>query len=259
MNEITKVLLLGIIQGLTEFLPVSSSGHLVLIGKALDFSETGNMTEVILHIGTFFAVLVYFRAQLTSLVACFFNGDRDARRYVGALALGSLPVMAVYFAAGDLIESLFDEPIWAAVFLCITGLMLISLLLHRGAEKEITVGKGFLIGLAQAIALLPGISRSGSTIVLARHLGIKAERAAEFSFLLSLPAMAGAILIKIMCFLKGSESIVPAPALVGLLASALVGYATLALLFSVIKRGRLWMLGVYCLAAGILSILMLIF
>ncbi len=257
MSDIAKLLILGIVQGLTEFLPVSSSGHLVLIGHMVDFTEAGNMTEVVLHVGTFLAVIAYFWKRLISLATGVLKGDSAALRYVSALAVGSIPVIVVYFAAGDFIESLFDEPIWAGAFLCVTGLMLLSLL-RRPTEKEsITTGRGLMVGIAQAVALLPGISRSGSTIVLARHLGISRAQAAEFSFLLSLPAMAGAIIIKGIGLLKGDEVVVLIPALVGLLSSAIVGYLALLLLFSVIKKGKLWIFGVYSLLAGVTAILLL--
>lgn len=257
MSEIAKLLILGIVQGLTEFLPVSSSGHLVIIGKFLDFTEAGNMTEVVLHVGTFLAVIVYFWKRLISLAIGLFKGDRDALGYVAALAIGSVPVIVVYFAAGDFIESIFDEPVWAGAFLCVTGLIMLSLLRRPPETKSVSAGRGLAIGLAQAFALLPGISRSGSTIVLARHLGINRAQAAEFSFLLSLPAMAGAILIKGIGLLKGDEVIVPIPALIGLISSAVVGYLALLFLFSVIKKGKLWIFGVYSLLAGLISLFLL--
>ena len=257
MNELLQIVILAVVQGLTEFLPVSSSGHLVLIGHLIRFEEQGNLTEVILHVGTFLAVILYFWKRLMSLAAGLLARDKPSLLYIGALALGSIPTIAIYFLAGDTIESLFDKPVWSAVFLCITGVILLSTLLCKSSEKDIDTGRGFFIGVAQAFALLPGISRSGSTIVLARHLGIKPGTAAEFSFLLSLPAMAGAILIKSIGLIKGEETITPLPAIIGILVSAAVGYLALVALLAIVKKGKLWTFGIYCLLAGAISFLLL--
>jgi undecaprenyl-diphosphatase len=257
MSDIMQIILLAVVQGLTEFLPVSSSGHLVLIGHIIDFDEQGNMTEVILHVGTFIAVIIYFWKRILSIASGVIRREATAIQYFKALVVGSIPVVAVYFVAGDFIESLFDEPIWSGAFLCVTGLILLSLLVRRNTGLDVNSRRGFLIGLAQAVALLPGVSRSGSTIVAARHLQISPEKAAEFSFLMYLPAMAGAILIKSVDLIKGSETVETTPALVGILVSAVVGYAALALLLQVVKRGKLWVFGIYCLLAGITSIFLL--
>lgn len=254
-----QILLLAVIQGLTEFLPVSSSGHLVLVGHMINFSEQGNTTEVILHTGTFLAVIIFFWKRLLSLATGTLKGSREDLSYVGALAVGCLPVIAAYFLAGDTIESLFDKPCWAAAFLCVTGIMLLSLKLARGTGRDAGLVRGLLVGIAQAVALLPGISRSGSTIVAARHLGISPEKAAEFSFLLYLPAMLGAIAIKTSEMISGKESFDPILALVGIAVSAAVGYLSLALLIRMVSRGKLWIFGIYCLAVGAVSTAVLIF
>ncbi len=259
MSEITQIALLAVIQGITEFLPVSSSGHLVLIGHLIDFQEQGNMTEVVLHAGTFIAVIVYFWKKLIRLLRDTANGSREARVYAGAIIIGTIPVVAAYALAGDHIEALFDKPIWSGAFLCVTGAMLLSLKFLSKETGDITTVRGGAIGLAQACALLPGISRSGSTIVAARHLGVAPAKAAEFSFLLYLPAMLGAILIKASALFRGTEAVVPLHALIGILVSACVGYFSLALLISAVKRGKLWLFGFYCIAAGAASILLLIF
>jgi undecaprenyl-diphosphatase len=257
MNELLQIVILAIVQGITEFLPVSSSGHLVLIGHLIDFKEQGNMTEVVLHIGTFLSVLIYFRKRLIDLAAGLIEKRKTSQQYAAALILGSIPVIAVYIIAGDFIEDLFDKPVWSGAFLCVTGVILLSLLIRRSTGLDVNSKRGFLIGIAQACALLPGISRSGSTIVAARHLGISPEKAAEFSFLLSLPAMAGALLIKTISLMKGDEAIEVIPAVTGILVSAIVGYAALAALLAVVKRGKLWIFGIYCLLAGTISLLLL--
>lgn len=258
MQELLQIALLAIIQGLTEFLPVSSSGHLVIIGHFIEFQEQGNMTEVLLHIGTLAAVLVYFKKRLRSLASGLIDKDPASRQFVTALAAGSIPIVIMYLAAGRLVETLFDKPIWSAIFLCVTGVLLLSLLLKRSTGLDVNAKRGFFIGIAQALALLPGISRSGTTIVAARHLGLSPEKAAEFSFLLYLPAMAGAIAVKTIEVIRGAEAVAVPKAFIGITLSAVVGYAALALLIRIVKRSRLWFFGIYCLLAGIISILLLI-
>lgn len=259
MNEFFDIIILAFVQGLTEFLPVSSSGHLVLAGRLIGHEKAGNITEVVLHAGTLIAVLLFFRARLISIASGLIRKDPGTRRYVGALAAGSIPVVVLFLLLGGNIESMFDQPLWAAICLCLTGLLLLSLRLSQTGTKSLDTGSGLLIGIAQALALLPGISRSGTTIVTARHLGIDPEKAAEFSFLLSLPAVFGAILIKSVALFNGSETISLTLSATGILVSAAVGYAALAALLKIIRRGKLWIFGVYCLLAGISAVIVLKF
>lgn len=195
--------MLGLIQGLTEFLPISSSGHLV-IGQTI-FGLRGDHLpfDVVVHGATLGAIAIHFRHRLIELLS---SVDLD---YFGKLGLGTLPALIVGLTLRHPIERLFDAPLVVAGLLAVTGTMLLSLYWRRpgrrGSERsttgwaegseEPTWAAAFLIGCVQAVAILPGISRSGSTIVAAIWLGVAPAAAAEFSFLLGIPAIGGAIVL----------------------------------------------------------------
>ena len=253
-----SVMLLAVIQGVTEFLPVSSSGHLVLAKHVLGVETPGAILEVCLHAGTLVSVLLYYRSRIIGLCRDVFLGQKRAILYAGAVLLGSLPVGLVYVLLRDQIESLFAAPIVAAGMLCLTGCILLTLRLRPSASKELKLVHGVWIGIAQAFAIVPGISRAGSTITLGRHLGLSPELAAEFSLLLSVPALAGATVIKAFQLGSGPIGDVPLPVVgAGMLVAACVGYAAIAVLVRTLSTGKFWMFGIYCLVAGLGGLLFL--
>lgn len=253
------LLLLAAIQGLTEFLPVSSSGHLVL-GRSLlpggDALPQDATVEVLLHAGTLIAVLAFYRREVRALLAglCGFGGDVAGQRRLAAwLVIGSLPAALVGLGFEARIDEMFAHPSFAASALLVTGGLL---LWSRRFPAE---GRGLdaldaklalAIGLAQAIAILPGISRSGATIVAGMALGLSLPAAATFSFLLSIPAVGGACALKLpeVDFAVTGGVATAAAAVV---ASALVGLASLGLLVRLGRARRLWWFAPYCGAVGI--------
>ncbi len=193
MNEL-QAFLLGLVQGLTEFLPVSSSGHLVMAAELLGAAGEGILFEVAVHVATLVAILIFYRQRVGALAIGALRGEADAWRYIAKLALGMLPVVALVLVAGDLLDSLFDAPAVAGVGLLFTGGFLLTTraTLPRAHGEEPSFAAAFWIGCAQALAIVPGISRSGTTVAAALALGVAPLAAAEFSFLLGVVAIAGA-------------------------------------------------------------------
>lgn len=246
--------LMALVQGLTEFLPVSSSGHLALASAALDVPEGGLAFDIILHLGTLMAVLFFYRRDLFEMAAGIVHRDRKSLILAGTLLAGTIPVAVFGILAGDLIEGLFKDILFVSCALGFTGTILF--LFGRNGEVTgdggVTFRKGMFVGLCQTLALFPGVSRSGTTICAGLKAGLSREEAARFSFLLSIPAIAGAAVKE----LPEAEWTVPAGVLaVGFLVSALVGLGALALLVRFVRKGQLRGFAFYCWAVAITGIL----
>ncbi|MFW6206187.1 MAG: undecaprenyl-diphosphate phosphatase, partial [Gemmatimonadota bacterium] len=185
-------IVLGLVQGLTEFLPVSSSGHLVMAQTFLGVPAPGVFLEVVLHVATLLSVVVVYRRKLTTLaVGGLVRRDPAELRYIWMLVLATLPVVVIGLLFRDGIEAAFDTPYVTGFMLLVTGAILASTTWSRtGGVREPRAGHAVGMGLAQCLALFPGISRSGSTIAAGLWLDLDGERAAEFSFLMSIPAIA---------------------------------------------------------------------
>ncbi len=245
----------GIIQGLTEFLPISSSGHLVLVPALLGQEGPDLATSAMLHLGTLGAVLVYYRSDLAAMA----KFDRPARRLITLILIGSIPAAVLGLAFADRIEELISDPVVVAYFLILTGVILLATTLLRVGDKLMTnIGPrdSIVIGLAQALALIPGISRSGMTISAGMARGMEKTQSANFAFLLGIPVIAGAGLLSIVDVLSSGESI-PAEVWVGMIAAGLSGYLAIAILLKLLARVGLAPFGIYCVAFGVFSIIML--
>ena len=193
-----EAFILGLLQGAAEFLPVSSSGHLVLGQALMGISLPGITFEVVVHVATLLSVLVVYRGRLLALArGTLVQRDADSLGYVGLLALATIPVAFIGLVFGDQIEAAFDRPATVGFALLFTGTILFSTrwALRRPLSSAIGVRTAILIGLAQCVALIPGVSRSGSTVVTALWLGVSPVEAAAFSFLMSIPAIAGAAVL----------------------------------------------------------------
>lgn len=254
MHDILSVIVLSILQGLTEFLPVSSSGHLVIAGRLLHFESPGIHLELMLHFGTCISICIFFRRQLADLGHGLWLRDRVSRRKVGLLLLADVPAVLFFLLAGKWIGGRFEDPRMTAVFLMVTGLVLLSTFFLNCAGRPMNRRRALLVGLAQSLALLPGISRSGLTIVTARHLGVDAREAAEFSLLMSLPLLIGGMLLTFSrhSVLAGAGNPSWHLALLGLPISAGVGWVAIKLLMRALNGRRIWCFGVYCLGMGAL-------
>ena len=258
MSEFVKIAVLAIVQGITEFLPISSSGHLGLAEHILGFKPPGITFEIVAHAGTLLSVLLYYRRRLATIIIQLPQKGSDGRREAGLLLLGFLPIAIAGLICREHVTPLFHKPVFIAAMLIITGLVLLTLFLPHRQRPGLGIGKALLIGMAQALAILPGISRSGMTICLARHLGLPPQQAAEFSLLMMVPAIAGALLLQVFEVTKNGLGDLTIPMLLTTFAlSAAVGYAAIAVLVKALATGHFRWFGFYCLVAGIAGLILL--
>ena len=246
--SIWESLILGIVQGLTEFLPISSSGHLVLFQSWLDISIKGNTFEIIVHMGTLGSILFVFWKDIYNIITGM--AEKETQKQVSILALATLPAVAIGFTMKDYFESLVENPTSVSYALILTGFVLLSSKLARQKPDKISARTGFLIGIAQAIAIVPGISRSGFTISTALLLGKDAKEAARFSFLMAIPVIAGAGLLKALDGF-GEDTLSYSVMAIGLISSFVVGVFALRWLLQWLESGKFYWFGVYCLILGI--------
>ena len=264
-----QAIVLAVIQGATEFLPVSSSGHLVLAKKLMGVELAGAFWEVALHFGTLIAVVVVFRRELWDVITGFLAGlarvirgatwrrtwsDLPDFRLGIYIILGTIPAGIVALLFRRHIEAAFSDAIQSAVLIFLTGQILWWSRPHSliPSEGRVRVWDSLWIGCAQAIAILPGISRSGITISAALSRGISRDRAARFSFLLAVPTILGGAVIKApeLTTIPGGQTV---PLIAGVAISAITGYVALKLLLRVVRRGRLHLFAYYCWTIGIVG------
>lgn len=262
--NLLDILILALIQGVTEFLPISSSGHLVLANALLGLQEPGIVTELVLHLGTLLAVFVYFRADLLDLVrgvgrfirGSRGEGERAAVRMTAAIVIGTIPAVLAGLLFGDFLESLYENPLESSIELLATGAILLSTLWVRRGNAGIGAARAFVIGLFQAVSMLPGISRSGTTIAGGLYLGVRPEEAARFSFLLSIPAIFGAGILKAPELLASIGEARAGALGIGFVVAFLVAWGSISILMRIVRRGRFGFFGVYCLIIGVAGILL---
>jgi len=263
--SIWQSIALGILQGLTEFLPVSSSGHLALAEHFLAVESPGVTFEVFVHFGTALAVIVYFRRRIASILRalvrwCFRRDHDESDAKLGLLLLvGTLPAVAVGLLFEETVERAFGNPVLVSVLLMVTGFVLwITKLIPEGGRPRPGVPGALAIGFAQAAAVLPGVSRSGATISAALGLRLGRTAAAEFAFLLSLPVILGATAMSVTDALAGGGS---AGMTVTLGTAAAFGSAVpaIALLMRVVNAGTFYRFAYYCWGAGLLALGLTIF
>ncbi len=259
-----QALILGILQGATEFLPISSSGHLVLIPWLLgwrDIGESDLAFDAFLHLGTLVAVLAYFWRDLWRIVRAVWVGLWDRRpfgtpdaRMGWFILLGSVPAAVVGLLLEDWFEGMFGNPLAVAVLLWGTAALLITAERIGARQRTLTEATWFdaiWAGLGQALAILPGVSRSGATIAAGLTRGLKREEAARFSFLLSIPAVFGAGAIQFLNLLQSGDASGQATTLtVGFVAALLVGLAAIHSLLLFVRRRPLYLFAGYCLLFG---------
>jgi len=254
MREFLDVMVLAVLQGIAEFLPISSSGHLVIAQSLLKLNHPGVRLEVVLHLGTLLSVLLYYRSVIVRLAAGALRGERESWRVAGHIALSALPAVFFYLLCRDKVDAFFEDPQAIGGFLIFTGVVLCALRWMKCGEEEVTAPRALLVGIAQALAVLPGISRSGMTIAAARMSGIAPAKAAEFSFLMCVPLLVGAALMDAV-HPAGDAGALPAWLLLaGAAVSSAVGYVALSLLVRALRGGRFWLFGVYCILAGLATL-----
>ncbi len=269
--------LLGLLQGLTEFLPISSSGHLVLAQSIFQVPQTGIVLEVVLHAGTLLAVLCSFRKDLWMILvdswAILARRGRSAEETRGPATAGdaavwpegfrtllllvaaTLPVVVVGLLWKDTIEGLFESPRLATVALMVTGVLLLSTRWIPRGGRRVSWATALAMGCMQVLSLMPGISRSGATITGGLFVRGAPEKVARFSFLMSIPAIAGSLVLELPALRDLLQSGQVLPYAAGFVAAFLSGLAAIEILLRIVARGRFFVFGAYCLVAGLLGFL----
>ncbi len=272
MNEV-QALILGLIQGLTEYLPVSSSGHLAIASEFFGLQGDQNLTfTVAVHVATVLSTLVILWKEIVWLLRGLFRCDRTEQgkwqmnaeqRYALAIVVSMIPVGIVGLFFKDYVEEIFGSGLFiVGCCLIVTALLLIfSYYAHPRQKEEVSLLDAFIIGLAQAAAVLPGLSRSGSTIATGLMLGNKKERLAQFSFLMVIPPILGEALLDVLKAMKeGTEAatagIGVVPLVVGFAAAFFSGCMACKWMIGMVKRGKLIYFGIYCAVVGTLLIIL---
>ncbi|MEO0468766.1 MAG: undecaprenyl-diphosphate phosphatase [Bacteroidota bacterium] len=257
--DILKAIILGIIQGLTEFLPVSSSGHIELGKAVLDVQEAGLDFSILVHIATALSTVIVFRHLIANLVLDIFRGDKKALQYAAMLILSAVPVAVVGLGFKDEVEALFNGRLaLVGVALLVTAVLLFLTMRVKSSDRSITFGRALIIGIAQMFAIVPGISRSGSTIATALLMKVDREEAAHFSFLMVLIPIFGQAFLDGVDLLKGEAAwdLDTGVAVAGFLAAFLSGLLACTFMIRLVKRGKLYYFSIYCAIVGILAIVL---
>lgn len=263
--EIWKAIIVGIVQGLAEFLPISSSGHIVLTQYLLGIREVGSghqedlSFEIVLHMGTLLSVLIYFRKSLWRLVESLYKKEmREERMTILWLGVATLPAVAAALLFRETFDAVPGQPVLVSGLLIVTGLILFVPRILKGQASKVGLKSSLIMGIGQAFAILPGISRSGSTIAAGLVSGVKAEKAAEFSFLMSIPAIFGGFVLTMKKSMDDNNSLSEAlqscfnkPYIAGAIAAGIVGLLAIYLVMGAVRRGKLEYFSYYCFAAGI--------
>lgn len=267
--DLLQAILLGILQGVTEFLPVSSSGHLALARALLGRELVPGITfEIVVHFGSFCSIAFYFRERLYKILKDFLKsltpaGIKAGRlktdgntRYSFIIILSMIPAVLVGFTLKDQIEEIFINPVIVSSMLLVTGTLLFATRYVKNPQKEVDVKRGLIMGIAQAFAILPGISRSGSTISIGLFSGIKRGSVADFSFLMVLPVLAGAMLLELLDIAQNGIEYGAVVALIGgFVASFTSGYLSLKYLIILLKKDKFYYFSFYCWAVGLAGLI----
>ena len=265
--DLIQAVILGAVQGLSEFLPISSSGHLVLCQHLWGFKQADVIFNISVHVGTLCAVMFFFHADISKLIKTmlkavlalcqrdfvFFQDNREIKLLL-LLIIGSIPTAVIGLLLKPMMEQIFSSTILVSVCLLITGTILWWTKFLTSSHGDFSYRVAFLIGLVQGLAILPGISRSGTTIACGLYLGLNRAEAARYSFLLSIPAILGAEILS----LKDIGFQLPdIPTLLGTLTAGLVGLVALSALVFLVQKGRLYYFAPYCWIIGILGLIFL--
>jgi len=270
MIEFLKVSFLAALQGVAEFLPISSSGHLVIAQHALGMKDGGLRLDVFLHLGTLAAIFAYYRIVISRLVrgllwrSATWEHRREAWEYLGKIALSALPAVVVYLFFHDFLEGMFENAKMVGALLMFTGAVLIGTRYMPKGSKDVSWARAFFMGLGQSVALLPGVSRSGMTLASARAGRVDGAKSAEFSFLMSAPLIGGAAMLELLKCIKaageaGEAATAEVPwglTIYGAVLAGFVGYFSLALLVKALTGDWFWLFGPYCFVAGLAPLLL---
>lgn len=257
-----EAIILGIVQGLTEFLPVSSSGHLELGSVVLGINAPNNLLfSIVVHAATALSTIVVYRRDITNIIFELFRFEwNESTQFVVKIIISMVPVGIVGLLFEDTIETLFSgQVILVSSMLIVTGFLLLTSHYTKAGDKPVGFFRSLIIGIAQAIAIMPGISRSGATITTAIFLGIDRSKAARFSFLMVLPPILGAALLKTIEFFKyGSEQVsyISNTALIaGFMAAFIAGLLACTWMITLVRKGKLIYFAIYCFIIAFIGII----
>lgn len=287
-----EAIVLGLVQGLAEFLPVSSSGHLVLGQYFLGINEPSITFEVFVHFGTVLSIVTVYWRRILDILGAFFGALANPSRLRAAFSPGTIehvtpepfaaevganpapqgnahgsvrlalfillsmvPTGLIYVFFGDWLETQFDDPRFACAMLLVTGVLLLLIRFRPDPQSVLSPGKSLLVGLAQGAAMLPGISRSGSTIATAIYLNVDRKEAADFSFLMSLPVIVGATLLKALELFEIGAAINWVPLVLGTLVAYASGVWAIRVVLDFVKRGKLQYFAYYVFVVGTIGLL----
>jgi len=259
--NIIEAIILGIVQGLTEFLPVSSSGHIELGKAILHINTTDNLLfSIVVHGATALSTIIVFRKEIVDIfIGLLQFKNNESFQYASKLFISMIPVGIVGVLFEDKIEALFDGNVFfVGSMLIVTGILLTFTYYAKNTTKDVSFGRAILIGIAQAIAILPGISRSGSTISTALILGVDKEKATRFSFLMVLLPIIGAMLLKLKDYFEEpavAGGISAAVLTIGFFAAFISGLFACTWMIKIVKKGKLIYFAYYCFLIGIISII----
>ena len=250
--DYVKYIILGVIQGLTEFLPISSSGHIVLGQYLLKFDRQGILLEVILHLGTLLSIIIFYRSEITSLLKGIVKKNNDQIYYMIMILVSTMPAILCGLMYKANIESLFLPKYISYMFLFSGLILLLTKFIYYDTHQKITLKSAIIIGFFQALAMIPGISRSGMTISLALLLGIDRSEAAKFSFFMAIPILLGAGIYEISDITIESFEILPL--IIGFVFSFLSGIIVIKFLVKIISDNNFWKFSLYCFWIGLTCI-----
>lgn len=267
--SIFEAIVLGLVQGLSEFIPISSSGHLVIVPALLGWDDPGLAFDVLLHAASLVALVAYFSGDLVDLFRGAMRGSRDSRRVLSLLVIATIPAGIAGLLLGGFFEEQFQDAKGAALQLLLTAVILIGAeqLTQRNqrradmtgrpmkSQDDLTPTGALVVGVAQAVAIIPGISRSGSTIGAGLLLGMDREAAARFAFLLAIPALAGAAIVQMPDL--GSSSVGLGAGVAGFIASLVSSYVAVAGLIRYLKSRTLYPFAAYVTVAAVVFYILL--
>lgn len=262
MNDIINAIIVGIIQGLTEFLPVSSSGHIEIAETILDANQEESMTmTVVLHFATALSTVVVYHKDILNIIKGFFKfKNNEETHFVWKIILSMIPAAMVGYFMQDWLETLFDgQLLLVGCMLLITAVLLYFADKAKNTNKAVGLKDSFIIGIAQAIAILPGISRSGATISTSVLLGNDRSKAARFSFLMVIPLIFGAIAKKIVDAGGTLEFQNGDALLAGFIAAFISGIIACKWMISLVRKAKLTYFSIYCLVVGSIAIIYALF
>lgn len=266
--DIIKSIILGIVQGLTEFLPISSSAHLIFIPKLLHWDYSGKTFDVALHLGTFLGVLFFYRVEAIMILKNFFRSFANLKdisanfelRLPWLIIISSFPAVIFALLFEKKIEEVFSQVLPIAIFLIFFGIIL-GIAEAKGRKDieidKMTIWNAIVIGMAQAFALFPGVSRSGITMTAGLFTGLKKESSANYSFLISLPVIGGAALYSCLKFVKDPQELALWPMFVaGIISSAISGFFVIRFLLNYLKEGSFRIFVYYRVILGFILIIL---